>query len=142
MFNGAEISGTRGTSLSRFLLRLLDGHRDSPDVEREYILEARVCAPLPPPPNIPFKGLVLWYEGRMDCRALRKVRAGLKLNCEKRDDFWGDSMAGVMSTGGVPIRGGACERREPEERVVMLKALCLGSERVSISLVVEAAIAP
>jgi hypothetical protein len=50
-----------------------------------------------------------------------------------------------MSTGGVPMRGGALERREEEERVLMLKALCLGSawySRSRTEAVSERAMAP
>jgi hypothetical protein len=71
MFSGAEISGTCGISLSRFLLRLEEGHLLSPEVEREYVELARLCEVplpavvlLPPSPNHPFSGLfsglVLW----------------------------------------------------------------------------------
>lgn len=50
-----------------------------------------------------------------------------------------------MSTGGVPMRGGALERREEEERVLMLNALCLGSawySRSRTEAVSERAMAP
>lgn len=71
MLSGAEISGTCGISLSRFLWRLEDGHLLSPEVEREYVELDRLCEVplpaevlLPPSPSQPFSGLfnglVLW----------------------------------------------------------------------------------
>jgi len=55
----------------------------------------------------------------MDSRALRKVRAGLKLNWEKRDSFRGEATfwEEPMSTGGVPIRSGGLPVREELEPV-------------------------
>lgn len=80
----------------------------------------------------------------MDCRTLRRVRTGLKLNCVKRDSFCGEAegCGEPMSTGGVPMRIGGVPVRdevEPVWCVLMLKAF-VGYD--SISPASESAIAP
>lgn len=95
------MTGTSGTTLSRFR-RVFHQPRDSPDVDREYSDEAR------------FPGTrrgELWYDGRIELRALRKALAGLKLNA-KWDSFCGDASLGEpMSMGGVPTRRGGVPLR-------------------------------
>jgi hypothetical protein len=90
-------------SLSRSRLRLSQKlRRVLPDVDREYSEDVRREV------KTSFVGDALWYEGRIDWRALRKARMGLKSNCEKR--FWLSvgwtvfCFGEPMSIAGVPWR--------------------------------------